>query len=71
MSDYRPKVGLLGLTLEFYESRSSAIRTEREAWVRRELLPALKPHARVEFSGAVFCASGDTDLCLVAELRLC
>lgn len=56
MSDYRPKVGLLGLTLEFYESRSSAIRTEREAWVRRELLPALKPHARVEFSGAVFCA---------------
>lgn len=56
MPDNRPKVGLLGLTLEFYESRSAAIREEREAWVRRELLPALKPHARVDFAGAVYCA---------------
>lgn len=56
MTDYRPKVGLLGLTLEFYESLAPAIRHERDAWVRRDVLPALEPHARVEFSGAVFKA---------------
>lgn len=56
MTDYRPKTGLLGLTLEFYETLAPAIRHQRDAWVRAEVLPALKPHARVEFSGAVYRA---------------
>ncbi len=54
MTTYRPKVGLLGLTLEFYEALAPSIRKERDAWVRREVLPALKSQARIEFSGAVF-----------------
>jgi L-arabinose isomerase len=57
MADYRPKVGLLGLTLEFYESLAPAIRVERDAWVRRDVLPALAPHARVEYPGAAFRAA--------------
>jgi len=50
----RPKVGLLGLTLEFYERSSSDLREGREAWVRREVLPALEPVADVVFRGAAF-----------------
>ena len=50
----RPKVGLLGLTLELYETLAPGLREEREAWVRRELLPALAPLADVSFPGAVF-----------------
>lgn len=56
MIPYRPKVGLLGLTLEFYEALAPAIRKERDAWVRREVLPALKTQARIEFDGAVYRA---------------
>ncbi len=52
--DGRPKVGLLGLTLEFYERSSSDLREGREAWVRRQVLPALEPVADVLFSGAAF-----------------
>ena len=50
----RPKVGLLALTLEFYETLAPTLRAEREAWVRREVLPALEPLADVSFAGAVF-----------------
>jgi L-arabinose isomerase len=50
----RPKVGLLALTLEFYEERSSDLRTGREEWVRAKVLPALAPVADVVFRGAVF-----------------
>lgn len=52
--DGRPKVGLLGLTLEFYERSSSELRDGREAWVRTEVLPALERVADVVFSGAAF-----------------
>ena len=47
------KVGLLGLTLEFYEA-DPAVRKGRDAWVRAQVLPALAPYADVIFHGAVF-----------------
>ena len=53
----RPKVGLLALTLELYEKAAPTLRAEREAWVRREILPALAPKADVLFERAVFRAA--------------
>jgi len=50
----RPKVGLLGLTLEFYERGNWGIREGREAFVRERLMPALAPMADVRFEGGVF-----------------
>ncbi len=50
----RPKVGLLGLTLDFYERNGPALREGRENFVRRRLLPALAEVADVRFDGAVF-----------------
>ena len=50
----RPTVGLLAMTLDFYETMAPTLRAEREAWVRREVLPALEPLADVSFAGAVF-----------------
>jgi len=50
----RPKVGLLALTLDFYETTAPTLRTEREDWVRRDVLPALEPLADVSFPGALF-----------------
>jgi len=48
------KVGLLGLTLEYYERGGTATREGREAFVRRRILPALSDIADVRFDGAVF-----------------
>ncbi len=50
----RPKVGILALTLELYETLAPALRQERERWARQEILPALLPYAEVLFEGAVF-----------------
>ncbi|MCK4284136.1 MAG: hypothetical protein KAX44_07450, partial [Candidatus Brocadiae bacterium] len=50
----RPSVGLLALTLELYEALSPSLRAEREAWLRRAVLPALEPVAEVHFESAVF-----------------
>jgi len=50
----RPKVGLLALTLELYETLVPELRASREAWLRRSVLPALAPHADVLFDTAVF-----------------
>jgi L-arabinose isomerase len=50
----RPRVGLLALTLEFYEKQGWNLRVDREEWVRREVLPALEPLADVAFAQAVF-----------------
>jgi L-arabinose isomerase len=50
----KPKVGLLALTLEFYETLAPELRASREAWVRRVVLPALWPQADVLFRRAVF-----------------
>jgi L-arabinose isomerase len=50
----RPKIGLLGLTLELYETLAPDLRASREAWVRRVILPALQPYADVLFDAAVY-----------------
>ena len=50
----RPKVGVLALTLELYETLVPDLRLEREEWLRRELLPALEPIADVTFGKAAF-----------------
>lgn len=53
-SSLSPRVGLLALTLELYETLAPSLRASREAWLRRAALPALQPHAEVMFRGAVF-----------------
>jgi len=50
----RPKAGVLALTLELYETLAPGLRGEREAWLRRKVLPALAKEADVVFEGAVF-----------------
>src|SRR5689334_14494504 len=50
----RPKVGLLALTLELYETLAPDLRATREAWVRHAILPALPTHADILFKAAVF-----------------
>jgi L-arabinose isomerase len=50
----RPTLGLLALTLELYEGLDPGLRAGRDAWVRREVLPALEQFAEVEFGGAVY-----------------
>ena len=50
----RPRVGLLALTLELYETISPGLRQEREKWLRRDILPALEPIAEVKFNQAVY-----------------
>ena len=52
----RPKVGLLGLTLELYEQLAPALREEREEWVRRAVVPALEAIGDVLFPGVAFTA---------------
>ena len=49
----RPKIGLLALTLELYESLGADLRPQREQWVRRQILPALRKSADVMFDRAV------------------
>ena len=50
----KPKVGLLGLTLEFYEHSGPELREGRDRWVRQKILPALESVAEVRFDGAVY-----------------
>lgn len=50
----KPTVGLLGLTLEFYERGGANIREGREEFVRQRILPALAEVAEVSFDSAVF-----------------
>src|SRR5512135_2709090 len=51
----RPKVGLLGLTLELYETLAPGLRGQREQWLRRDILPALAgAGVDVIFDRAVF-----------------
>jgi len=49
----KPRVGLLALTLEFYERLAPELRAEREAWLRSGVLPLLEPVADVSFDRAV------------------
>jgi len=48
------KVGLLGVTLEFYESKGPQTREGREKWLREKVLPQLSDKAEVHFEGACF-----------------
>ena len=50
----RPKIGLLALTLELYESLLPSLRASREAWLRHTVIPALGSHTDVQFQGALF-----------------
>ena len=50
----RPKVGLLALTLELYETLQPDLRASREAWLRRAVIPALQDQADILFTRAVF-----------------
>ncbi len=48
----KPRVGILGLTLEFYARFLPGLCEDREAWVRRVILPALEPVAEISFTRA-------------------
>jgi L-arabinose isomerase len=50
----RPKVGLLALTLELYETLLPGLRASREAWLRKTVIPALRRESDVVFDRAVF-----------------
>ena len=50
----RPKVGLLALTLELYETLLPELRASREGWLRRAVIPALQREADMLFTRAVF-----------------
>jgi len=50
----RPKVGLLALTLEIYETMSPQLRASRDAWLRKSVVPTLEAYADVTFERTVF-----------------
>ena len=50
----KPRVGLVGLTLELYEQLAPGLRQRREDWLRRDLLPALAAAADVRFARAAY-----------------
>ncbi|NLE38655.1 MAG: hypothetical protein GX621_11575, partial [Pirellulaceae bacterium] len=50
----KPRVGLLALSLELYETLAPDLRSQREAWLRANVLPALASIADVRFDRAVF-----------------
>ncbi len=50
----RPKVGVLALTLELYETLAPKLRGGREKWTREKVVPALRRVSDVVFDKAVF-----------------
>ena len=54
ISPRRPKLGLLALSLELYETLAPELRADRENWVRREVIPALEKENEVLFGKAVY-----------------
>jgi len=50
----RPRIGLLALTLELYETLSPGRRASREAWLRTAVIPGLEPQLDVRFTRTVF-----------------
>lgn len=50
----RARVGLLALTLEFYEDLAPQLRPDRERFVRERLIPSLGDAADVRFDAAAF-----------------
>ncbi len=59
-SSGKPRVGILGLTLEFYEEAAPGLREDREAWIRSAILPALEAVADVSFARAA-CRRDEID----------
>lgn len=59
----KPKVGILALTLELYESMAPDLRPNREGWIRERLMPALSGEAEVWFEGARYRAE-DVEACV-------
>lgn len=70
-SSSRPRIGVLALTLDLYESLAPTLRTERETWVRRAVLPRLAEFADIEFEGAVFRRKDIGRVVSEYELREC
>jgi len=58
MKTQQPKIGILALTLELYETLAPGVREDREQWLHRDVLPALARFVDVEFQSAVYSASG-------------
>ncbi len=54
MANPKPKLGVLALTLELYESLVPELRGTREAWLTGEALPALPDSLEVVFRQAVY-----------------
>jgi len=50
----RPKIGLLALTLELYETLAPGLRATREKWLRDVIVPLLERECDVVFEQAVF-----------------
>jgi L-arabinose isomerase len=50
----KPKLGVLALTLDFYETLVPTLRGEREAWLRDKALAAFPDSVNLEFGAAVF-----------------
>ncbi|NQT40417.1 MAG: hypothetical protein HQ581_23185, partial [Planctomycetes bacterium] len=50
----KPRVGLLALTLELYETLAPDLRPGREEWLRGAVLPALSSIADIRFHQAVY-----------------
>ncbi len=53
-SSTRPKIGLLALTLELYETLVPGLRESRECWLRKSVIPFLQASCDVLFEAAVF-----------------
>jgi L-arabinose isomerase len=49
----QPRVGVLAVTLELYETLAPGLRTEREQWLRSHVFPVLATMADVRFTRAV------------------
>lgn len=58
MKTTKPKIGILALTLELYETLAPGVRENRESWLRRDVLAPLAAQIDVEFRSAVFTAEG-------------
>lgn len=50
----RPKIGLIALSLELYETLMPSLRADRENWVKKSVLPTLKKEFDVLFGKAVY-----------------
>jgi len=67
----KPKIGILALTLEFYEQFGADMRLSREKWLRESAVPVLETFADVEFDGAVYTADDITDAVKQLESNSC